>query len=156
MFPAAHQVSTSHLWVAKCLGRLRPSSALQSEPPFVFVVAKRNSILAATVLEGTADLWCKGGSRAIPPLRLQFGDLFWMLLWRPHTRSPGLLVLESWSQSAGLAIKRARGGGRFGGVTLTRRAQVVWLKRDSHLWCGRVEHGPYMCMCECVCVCASF
>lgn len=44
-----------------------------------------------------------------------------------------------------ISDQKAEGGGCFGrgrgGVTQARLAQVVQLKRDSHLWCGWVQYG---------------
>ena len=57
-----------------------------------------------------------GASRAIPPLRFSLGTCSGCCYGVRTLGSPGLLVLESWSQAAGLAIKRVRGGRRFGGV----------------------------------------
>lgn len=66
-----------------------------------------------------------------------------MLLWRPHTQSISTGELESGSR---ISDQKGEGGvcEGGGGVTLARHAQVVWLKRDSHLWCGWVRRGVYV------------
>lgn len=121
----------------------------------------RNFILAAAVLERTVDLWswkqpgvewaecdvvrvgAEGWSHLFPAVWLS-GCCYG---FKPQS---ALTVSEpqSCSQAEGLASKGwgvvevLWGGGECcGGVTQASLVQVLRLKGDSHLWCGRVQSG---------------
>ena len=108
---------------------------------FVFVVVRRNFILAAATSEETADLRVRG-QRFL--YSLGTGGCYGIHTHtHTHTHTHSLLVAKRHSRGSGLAIKRARvafWGKQLGrGVILASCAQVVGLKR--------------VCVCVCVCVC---
>lgn len=83
----------------------------------------------------------------IPPFSFSLRHVLDVVMASSHNsqsiRSGGL------ESGRGISDQKSVGGcsGVKGwGVTLARHAQVVWLKRDSHLWCGWVEHGLRVCL----------